>query len=217
MLSIFPQSFIKILSENPFGDLFAGIEDFFNILNEFFLVFFTYVKYIFAFILLIIGIMTLLRYRGAYRYERMRVQNKNLVEPDLKSKLKQSHVILGSIYLCMSVGIFFNYFTYFLIWILDPLPDRFLFQFINFSDNIDPTYLNRIADINASVYAYEKTIYYAFSFVSFIALVQIFVCIWTIVNKNNSLGNPMLVYSLLFSGIVEGMFFGFTTCLHFFI
>jgi len=217
MLSILHRPFNRIFLMNILDDIIDGLENWCKIFNEFFTVFFTNIKYIFAFILLIIGIMTLLRYRGMYRYERMRVQNKNFVEPDVKSKLKQSHVILGMVYICMSLGIYFNYFTIFLIWLLDPIPDRFVFQFINFSEVIDPDYLNRIADLNAAVYPHEKTVYFVFSFASFTALVQIFVCIWAIINNQNSLGNPMLVYTLLFSGLIEGMFFGFTTCLPFFI
>jgi len=83
--------------------------------------------------------MTLFRYRDVYQLERLRNQSKNYIEPNLKDKVKQSHIILGMIYLCILLGIFFGYFTHFLIWILDPLPDRFIFQFINFSDfyNID--------------------------------------------------------------------------------
>lgn len=217
MVSNLQQSFITISPEDILGDLIAGLESWCETLNEFFMFFFTYVKYLFALILLVIGVMTLLRYRGMYRYERLRAQNKNFVEPDLKNKLKQSHVILGMIYLCMSLGIFLNYFIYFLIWVLDPLPDRFIFQFINMFEVIDPEALNRFADINAAVLPHEKTVYFCFAFISFLALMQIFVCIWAIVNNNNSLGNPMLVYTLLFSGLLEGLFFGFTTCLPFFI
>ncbi|MBD3229160.1 MAG: hypothetical protein GF329_13335 [Candidatus Lokiarchaeota archaeon] len=160
--------------------------------------------------------MTLFRFRGIYRLERLRNQTKKYIEPDLKDKVKQSHVILGMIYLCMSLGIFTNYFTYFLIWILDPLPDRFIFQLINLSE-ANTEFMNPIPDINSMIYPYQKTIYYAFAFFSFVALVQIFVSVWSIINESPHIGNPMFIYSLLFSGVIEGMLFGFTTCLPFFI
>jgi hypothetical protein len=217
MLSIFQPIYRSLHLNDIFGDIFGGIENWCMIFNELFILFFTYVRYIFAIILLIIAFMTIFRYRGIYLLEKLRTQYKNYIEPDFKDKVKQSHVILGMVYLCMSVGILTGYFTHFLIWVLDPLPDRFVFQFINFSDMIDPNYLNRITDINAALYPHEKTIYFVFSFASFVALVQIFVCIWTIINTDAYIGNPTKLFLLLFSGVIEGLFFGFTTCLPFFL
>lgn len=217
MFSIFQPIHKFIMSDDIFGQILGGLENWCEIFNDFFIVFCTYMKYIFGIILLFIGLMTLFRFRGIYRLERLRNQTKNFVEPDLKEKVKQSHVILGMIYICMALGIFTNYFTYFLIWVLDPLPDRFIFQFINFSDIIDPVCLNRISDINAAIYPHEKTIYYVFSFGSFIALVQILVAIWSIINESPHIGNPMIIFWLLFTGVIEGLLFGFTTCLPFFI
>lgn len=207
---------MSFLLDNIFENIFGGLENFFEIINTFFIIFCTNMKYIFAIILFFISIMTLFRFRGIYRLERLRNQTKKYIEPDLKDKVKQSHVILGMIYLCMSLGIFTNYFTYFLIWILDPLPDGFIFQIINLSE-VNTELMNPIPDINSMIYPYQKTIYYAFAFFSFVALVQIFVSVWSIINESPHIGNPMFIYSLLFSGVIEGMLFGFTTCLPFFI
>ena len=132
-MNTFFQLFIKGINlDNPISEIFLGIEKLCELFNEFFLIFFTYIKYIFAFVLIIIGLMTILRYRGIYSIEKLKQQSKLVGNESWKEKLKQTHVFLGMIYLLMGFGIIFNYITYILIWSFDPLPDRFIFRFINF-------------------------------------------------------------------------------------
>lgn len=60
----------KILN-NSFEDLFSGLKAWCIAFNEFAEIFFGYMKYIIVFILLAIGISTLLKLRGHYIQESM--------------------------------------------------------------------------------------------------------------------------------------------------
>ena len=110
----------------------------------------------------------------------------------------------------MGFGIIFNFFIYFLIIILDPLPDRLLFEFINFSFSIDPKALNRFQDINKAKYPHEKTIYYILAMMSYVALLDIFICVYLIIINNNI---NKKTFEMLFVGITFGILAGWTTCL----
>jgi len=159
---------------------------------------------------LTIGILTLLRLRGVYRQSRLVSKDKQEA-PFIKPRL-----ILGCSYIVLGFGILFNYITYFLIWILDPLPDRIVYNFIMFS-GIDPYYLNGIMDISASQFPHEKTIYYCFSIGSLLALLQVLVSLWYLINNNRLIHNPSKAIYILITGIGEGIFFGFNTSLPFFL
>ena len=101
-----------------------------------------------------IGILTLLKLRGMYRGQRIKG-----VEPDEKNidQLKTPRLLVGALYIFCGFGILFNFLTYFLLIILDPLPDRFIFAFINFSGSIDPVLMNRIEDVELAIYPHEQT------------------------------------------------------------
>jgi hypothetical protein len=210
-MSLYGQMINTFLSiEDVFEDIIAGLENFCIVFNNFFLILCQYLKYIFVFIILTIGILTLLRLRGVYRQSRL-IGKDNQEDQFIKPKL-----ILGCSYIVLAFGILFNYLTYFLIWILDPLPDRLIYNFISFS-GIDPYYLNRIADINASQFPHEITIYYCFSFGSLMALLTVLISIWYLVNNNRLINNPRNVFTWLISGVIQGILFGFNTCLPFFL
>ncbi|MFX1502883.1 MAG: hypothetical protein ACFFDH_18120, partial [Promethearchaeota archaeon] len=145
---------MNILSaEDLFKNIITGLENFCMTFNNFFLILCKYLKFIFVFIIFTIGILTLLRLRGVYRQSRLNGKDKH---EDLFLKPR---LILGCSYIVLAFGILFNYITYFLIWILDPLPDRLIYSFIAFS-GIDPYYLNGIIDISNSQFPHEITIYY---------------------------------------------------------
>ena len=111
--------------ENVVDDIILGLESWCVAFNDFFLIFVQYIKFIFVFIILAIGILTLLRLRGIYLQPRLKK-----VEKD-EDTLTKSRLILGTLYISFAFGILFNYGTYFIIWILDPLPDRLIFNFID--------------------------------------------------------------------------------------
>ncbi|MFX1280644.1 MAG: hypothetical protein ACFFA3_14810, partial [Promethearchaeota archaeon] len=67
---IFDFKLIAQSSENIIKDVINGLENWCIAFNEFFLLFSKYLKYIFVFIILFIGIFTLLRFRGIYQQSR---------------------------------------------------------------------------------------------------------------------------------------------------
>ena len=196
--------------ENVVNDTILGLENWCVAFNEFFLIFIQYIKFIFVFIILSIGILTLLRLRGIYLQPRL----KN-VEKD-EDTLSKSRLILGTLYISLAFGILFNYGIYFLIWILDPLPDRLIFNFIEFS-GINPLYLNGIKEISMAQLPHEKTIYYSFSLGSLVSFLDILLSLWYLINNNRIINNPRRTMVCLFSGVTGCILFGFTPFLQFFL
>ena len=78
-------------------------------------------------------------------------------EKGKKSLLTKPRLILGSAYIILACGILFNYLIYFLIWALEPLSDRLIFNLIPLTD-INPYITNRITDIHSAIYPQEKTL-----------------------------------------------------------
>jgi hypothetical protein len=196
---------------NILEDVVDGLENWCIAFNEFFLIFSKYLKYIFVFIILFIGIFTLLRFRGIYRASREKGGTDKKEDPLTKARL-----ILGTLYIVLAFGILFNYLTYLFIWILDPLPDRLIYNFIEFSE-IDPFYLNGIKDISISQYPHEKTIYYCFSFGSLMSVLTVLLSLWYLINNNRLINNPRKTFGYLISGLMGCILFGFTTYLPFFL
>ena len=188
-----------------FDDLFIAINSFIELI-------FGYLKYVFFGILLIIGILTLLSLRGKYFLERIRYSKEQKLADNPMTKPR---LILGSFYIIFAFGILLDWFTFFLLAVLDPLPDRLIFNFITLSGTVDPFGLNRISDISTVVYPYEKTIYYGVAIVSFMALLTITVSLWRIINKEGSISKKSIIS--LIGGIVMGLLTGFTTCLPLFL
>ena len=196
--------------ENVVNDVISGLENWCVAFNEFFLIFIQYIKFIFVFIILSIGILTLLRLRGIYLQPRLRK-----VEKD-EDSLNKLRLILGTLYISLAFGILFNYGTYFLIWFLDPLPDRLIYNFIEFS-GINPLCLNGIKDINMAQLPHEKTLYYCFSLGSLVSFLDILLSLWYLINNNRIINNPRRTIGFLFSGVGGCILFGFTPFLPFFL
>ncbi|NHJ23342.1 MAG: hypothetical protein EAX89_02115 [Candidatus Lokiarchaeota archaeon] len=181
-------------------------------INYFFELTFSYLKYIFFVILLVIGILTLISLRGRYFLERLRYsQEQKLAD----NPITKPRLIIGTIYIIIAFGILFNWFTYLLIISLNPLPDRFVFNFIEFTDIFDPYGLNRISDINMAQFEFEKTLYYLISIGSFASLLNIIISIWLLVNKGGKDAKKSII--MLIGGIIGGILTGFTTCLPLFL
>ncbi len=197
-------------------DIVNGLEELCMSINEFLLLLFGYMKYIFALILIILGIMTLLRYRGIYILQRYS-QNSYDKKEKITEKLKKTHVILGIVYIFTGFGIIFNYLIYILIWVLDPLPDGLFFQFLDIGGMIEPQYILRISNIDFAIQPHEKTIYICVAYFSLLSLIQISTSIWFISKGGQLLTHPNMTYSILISGVMEGILAGFTTCLPFMI
>jgi len=181
-------------------------------INSFIELVFGYLKYVFFGILLIIGILTLLSLRGKYSLERLRY---NKEEKLADNPMTKPRIILGSLYIVFAFGILLDWFTYFLLVVLDPLPDRLVFNFISLSGIIDPFATNNISDISKTVYPYEKTIYYGAAIISFLALLTITISLWQIINKEGRITKKSIIS--LITGIITGLITGFTTCLPLFL
>ena len=197
---------------DPFTEIFSGLEAWCVAFNEFALIFFRYMKYILFFILFLIGILTLLKLRGHYTLDKIGNGENEFTDVN---KLRKPRLFLGSIYIALAFGILFNWLTLAMIFVLEPLPDRLIFNFINFHDIIDPYTMNRIMDISASIYPHEQTIYYCVAMGSFIAITDVIIAIWYLVNRVPF--NPKMGFSLLIGGVTAGILLGFTTCLPFFL
>jgi len=197
---------------DPFTEIFSGLEAWCVAFNEFALIFFGYMKYILFFILFLIGILTLLKLRGHYTLDKIGNGEKEFTDVN---QLRKPRLFLGSIYIALAFGILFNWLTLAMIFVLEPLPDRLIFNFINFHGIIDPYTMNRIMDISASIYPHEQTIYYCVAMGSFIAITDVIIAIWYLVNRVPF--NPKMGFSLLIGGVTAGILLGFTTCLPFFL
>ena len=174
-----------------------------NIFNNFFVLFFQYMKYIFAFILLILGILTLLSLRKIYF-------DKKLVNTNVNEDfLRKSRLVVGIFYIIMGSGILFNYLIYFLILILEPLPDQLIQRFIIDSIN------SYIKDLNYQEHVltlFDICLSNAFALGSFFALLWLFLSFWYFFH-NNILKNPRKTLGWLTSSVASGILFSFSSCL----
>ena len=198
--------------DNPLDDFIKGLEAWCVEFNKFAIIFFGYMKYILFFIMFSIGILTLLKLRGHYTLDKIGNGEKEFSDI---TKLRKPRLILGSVYIALAFGILFNWLTLAMIFVLEPLPDRLIFNFINFHGIVDPYTMNRIMDINASIFPHEQTIYFAVAIGSFGAITDLLIAIWYLVNRVPF--NPKMGFSLLIGGVITGILLGFTTCLPFFL
>jgi hypothetical protein len=204
-------SLLRSIRPASISQFLPNFDNWFISINNTIELFFGYMKYIFFAILLIIGILTLLSLRGKYFLERIRYSKE---EKLANNPMTKPRLILGSVYIVIAFGILFNWFTYFLIIVLDPLPDRMIFNLIPLSDSISWFDLNRLLDINKVVYPYEKTIYYGAAIASFISILDITISLWQIINNGRDVKKSLFC---LIGGIVTGIMTGFTTCLPLFL
>jgi hypothetical protein len=193
-------------------DILIGIINFFEnfciAFNQYALIYFAIFKYLFVFLLIGCGVLTLLKARRIYFRSRAFSSTKDENKPD---SLTKPRLIVGTAYIVIGSGILFNYLTYFLIWILDPIPDRLIFSFFSL-DDIDPFALNRITDINLAIYPHEKTIYYIFSMLSFGHTVHLTLSIWYL---QFEIKNPRKTIINLFAAVSGCILYGFTTFMPF--
>ena len=192
-------------------EVLSGLENWCKEFNYLALTFFIFLKYIFVLILIIVGILTLLKLRGIY----LQVRTKDLEKKE--DRLKYLRLFMGWTYIFLGLGILFNYLIYFLIWVLEPLPDRFIFRFLNFHGKINPEHINRIKDINASKYPHEKSIYYCIAIASFISTLDLILSMWYLINNNRVISKPRAVIMNLVGSVMGVIMFGITTFLPFFL
>jgi len=202
------------VAENIFDEVLYDLENWCKIFNRFSEAMFWYLKFILVFMLFMIGLLTIYKYRGFWKAIKFKEYG-NEEEKNIEEKLKEPNVIVGMIYIALGFGILFNYLTIFLIWLLEPLPDGFIFNFINFSGDIDPKHISRISDLDKAKYPHEKTIYYCLAYASFGAFVNLILGVrFIIITTNKSHKRP---FALLMSGLSIGVLTGFTTFMPLFL
>jgi len=189
-------------------DVINFFENFCIAFNHFAHIYFIILKYIFVIVLVGCGILTFLKARGIYFKSRAFSKEKDETKTDLLTKPR---LVVGTVYIVMGSGILFNYLTYFLIWLLDPIPDRLIFTFFSLEE-IDPLALNRISNLNLAIYPHEKTIYYCIAIASFVSTVHIFFSIYLFLNK---VEKPRRTFIWLTFKLSGGILFGFTTFMPF--
>ncbi len=198
------------------GDITAGLEAWCEQFNAFSEVFFVYLKISFIFILLVIGLLTIYRWRGFWRALKFKdLFSDKEEQKELSEKVKEPHVILGLFYISMAVGIAFGYLTYFLLLVLEPLPDQFVYGFINFSGFIDDDIMIRLSDLSLIQAPHERTMYYAMAYTSFFGFVDIILGMRFIIISSNK--SHTTSFKLFFSGLFICTFFGFTTFMPLFL
>ncbi len=199
-----------ISSDVEFSDILNSTNDFFAILNEGILFFFFCLKYIFIFILLMVAILTLSKLRGIYLAERLRNMDQS------ENQLKKPRLILGSILIFLAIGIAFNFFIYFLIWISIFLPPPLIFEILGM---LKPDIYNtsRIKDYNECKYEFERFLFLIFALASFEAFIHLILTIWYLINNNRNTSNPRKVISNLIWSLGSSIIFGFFTFAPFFL
>ena len=111
----------------------------------------------------------------------------------------------------LAFGILFDFITFFMLIILDPIPDRFALQLLNLSGVFNPWALDGVINTSGFGSAIEMTVYYAFTDASLICFVEVLVSIWLIISEN--IIHIKKVFLHLFAWTFMGFLFGFTTFL----
>jgi hypothetical protein len=128
--------------------------------------------------------------------------------------LKKRNIIISLIYLLLGFGFLFKFLCYALIYVLDPIPDGFLFYIFNIEHlNLQPIEISSILydynDINSSL----VNVLVLFSLIS---LIGILFSAWNLIT-NFFTGILKLSIRMLITGIIGCFLSGFTTSLYAFL
>lgn len=206
---------LQIREINPFqNSMFSGIENWSRAFNELCESFILYLKFLLVFIIIVIGILTIYKCRGFWRNVKVITSVTNNSDEGFLTNIKEPHVILGIAYIAIGFGILFNYFIFFLIWISEPLPDGYIFDLISLTES-EGLNIKSLSDIKNMSSPYEKSIYYVISLVSYMGFINLILGIHYIFVRSDK--DHKISFSLIFSGLLIGLLFGFTTFLPLFL
>ncbi|MFX1568120.1 MAG: hypothetical protein ACFFCV_07110 [Promethearchaeota archaeon] len=207
---------LQILSiSNGFEDIFDRLLNFFVIFNTLMETLFPLLKYILIFMLYAIGYLTLRRYRGFSRGLKMKEYDMEEEQKLHLEKLKETHIILGIFYLALATGFLLGYLIHVFKFILDPIPDAFVYDFLNFARIIPKDLMARIQDPTLAILPYEKTIFYCFALSSFTGFAGIIMGLRFMIMYANKTHTTS--FKLFIAGIIDCLLFGFTTFMKCFI
>jgi hypothetical protein len=181
------------------------IEDILTFFNSIIPLVFIYLKYILSFILIAIGILTLLKLRGIY------IQQRAKGVKDEEDQLKNTRLIVGTFYLFVAFGILFNHLIYFLIWISNPLTEGLIFVLFDIFKHA----IQEQTGFNIDVF--KSYIHPLFALFSFIAILHLALSCYYLINSNRTISNPRAQLISLFIAVTETVFFGFTACFPYFL
>ena len=114
--------FFLSIPDDPISDILGNISGIFEWFNGIVSIFFSALKYVLFVLLIIMSVLTFLKFKKNYSIFKANKANKNLPEGFV---LKKKQFIGGFVYMLLAFGILFNFITYFMLIILDPIPDRF--------------------------------------------------------------------------------------------
>jgi len=200
--------FFLSIPGDPFNDIFGMSLGFLEWFNGIVAIFFSALKYVLFVLLVIMSVITLLKFKKNYAIFKSNVANKNLLEGFV---LKKKQLIGGVVYLLLAFGILFDFITFFFILILDPIPDRFALQLLNSFHIFNPWALTGVINMSNFGSPIETTVFYIFTTVSLICFVEVLVSVWLIITEN--IIHIKKVFLNLFAWIFMGFLFGFTTFL----
>ena len=175
-------------------------------ITDFIVWFFISLKYTFVVILFLLGIFTLLKLRGIYFTMRLRENN---VTTNVRTPLDKMRLLLGAFYIIFALGILFNYLTYLLYWVLDPLPDKILMDLLISTGVFEESQVERFFVVGVQINQFEEIFFCIITLLSFVAFLNVVLSIWVIVYQGRQAVRQAL--ELLFSGLILGILLGFNT------
>ena len=200
--------FFLSIPDDPIDDIFGGVSWIFEWFNSISSGFFSALKYVLFLLLIIMSLLALLKFKKNYAIFKLNYNETSLEE---KFMLKKKQFIIGIIYLVLAFGILLDFLTYFMLIILDPIPDRFAFELLNYAGVFNPWALSGVIDTSSFGSPIETTVFYAFTFVSLICFTDILVSLWLIITEN--IVHIKKAFFSLFFGVFLGFLVGFTTFL----
>ncbi|MFX0073641.1 MAG: hypothetical protein ACFFAO_21395 [Candidatus Hermodarchaeota archaeon] len=184
-------------------DYLKSSNEIFQIINTSIILAFFVLKFLLAFIFLSISFLTISKLRGNF-------------EDQEYNQLKKPRIILSSIYIFIGLGVLFNFFLYFLLFINEFLPTPLIIDIFNLF--VPESYkIDELSDYNRDSYQFVRTLYLIVALVSFEAFLHLILTIYYLVNNNKNISNPKnVIYNLLWS-VFAAVFFGLLTFVHFFL
>jgi len=205
---------VKIL-DNFTNDFFEGINNACITINVIWIRFFIIMKYGLIGMLILIGLLSLFRFRGAYKG--IRIDQLKDYESDKKfaEKVMKTHIFLCVIYFFLGLGILIGFLTRLLIFLIAPYERILILDLINFSGVIPQKYIEGVSSYDNAKTPMEKTIFYGIAFFSFTGLVNMLLGLRFMIlyaNKSHTTS-----FRLFLTGATTCILCGFTTFMPIFL
>lgn len=181
-----------------------------NDFNSFMSMFFFFLKYILAGMLILLGSISLLRLKGMFSREKLR-------NPDVGKSyfFKSSRFILGNIYLILGIGFIFNFMIYALILMFNIIPDMLVIPLLRTIKSIPQDFISDYFINNNLETPLEIFVNNIIGIVSFLIFLSIILSIWRIVISNDFKLSKYVIGLCI--GIIAGCLFSFSRFLPFFL